>query len=279
MSTGSLISWSIKNSMKNRPDLAQVYYPSNYNFLWYGSRSLFLLELVRHQNQTIPDVFNRVYSLLADAYRNDVVKFFQTHVREDQSSYDDFLGLNDTTVFGKPDPTGEDRIFSTAQTVNILISSFTYYDKTTGKLKWIDYDEKQLNTIQLMINKSVSWLIENAFKYEPYNCFFSGSVKGFDQVPFWYPSNIYQYLNGTNFDPDHFDAKYQPLVDAIVGVSGIINETVYEKMINQKHFNVSTPTTFEGYNARGSEFPFWSSQPYTHSVTLLALAQFNNLDK
>jgi len=265
--------------MKNRPDLAQVYYPSNYNFLWYGSRSLFLLELARHQDQFIPDVFNRVYSLLSDVYREDVVKFFQKHVRVDQSSYDDFLGLNDTTIFGKADPTGEDRIFSTAQTVNILIASFTYLDKNTGKLKWIDYDEKQMNTIQMMINKSVSWLIENAFKYQPFNCFFSGSVKGYNQLPFWYPANIYQYLNGSILDPNHFNAKNQSLVDTIVGVSGIIAETIYEHMINEKHFNVSTPITFAGYNAPGTEFPFWSSQPYTYSVTLLALAQYNNLDK
>jgi len=265
--------------MKNRPDLAQVYYPSNYNFLWYGSRSLFLLELARHNNKSIPDVFNRVYTLLSDVYRTNVVEFFQKHVRSDQSSYDDFLGINDTNIFGKIEPTGEDRIFSTAQTVNTLIASFTYFDKNTGKLKWINYDEKQLETIQIMINKSISWLLENVFKYEPFNCFFSGSVKGFNQLPFWYPASIYEYLNGTILDPDHFNYKNESLVDAIVGVNGYIDETIYEKMILEKHFNISTPTTFQGYNVRGAEFPFWSSQPYTYSVALLALAQYNNLDK
>ncbi|CAF0987485.1 unnamed protein product [Rotaria sordida] len=277
LSTASLIAWSIKNSMKNRPDLAQVYYPSHYNFLWYGSRSLFLLELARRQDKSLPDVFNRVYSLLSDVYRSDVVKFFQDHVRSDKSSYDDFLGTNDTNIFGKLEPTGEDRIFSTAQTVNILIASFTYFDINTGRLKWIT-NEKQLDTIKIMINNSISWLLENAFKYQPFNCFFSGSVKGFNQLPFWYPANIYQFLNGTTFDPDHFDTENQSLMDSIVGVSGYIDETTYERMISQKHFNVSTPTTFNGYNVPGGEFPFWSSQPYTHSVTLLALAQYNNLD-
>jgi hypothetical protein len=265
--------------MKNRPDLAQVYYPSNYNFLWYGSRSLFLLELAHHQNQTIPDVFNRVYSLLSDVYREDVVRFFQKHVRSDQSSYDDFLGINDTNIFGKSEPTGEDRIFSTAQTVNTLIASFTYFDQNSGTLKWINYDEKQLNTVKIMINKSVSWLLENAFKYEPFNCFFSGSVKGENELPFWYPANIYQFINGTTFDPDHVNPRTQSLVDSIVGVSGYINETIYQRMIAEKHFNTSTPTTFQGYNVPGGEFPLWSSQPYTYSVTLLALAQYNNLNE
>ncbi|CAF3136524.1 unnamed protein product [Rotaria socialis] len=278
LSTASLIAWSIKNSMKNRPDLAQVYYPSHYNFLWYGSRTLFLLELARHQQKAIPDVFNRVYSLLSDTYRSDVVKFFQDNVRSDKSSYDDFLGVNDTNIFGKSEPSGEDRVFSTAQTVNILIASFTYLDGNTGKLKWIT-DGPQIDTIKIMVNKSISWLLDNVFKYQPFNCFFSGSVKGFNQLPFWYPANFYQYLNGTTLDPDHFDTKTQSLVDSIVGVSGYIDETIYERMISEKHFNISTPTTFNGYNSPGAEFPFWSSQPYTHSVTLLALAQYNNLDK
>ncbi|CAF3976494.1 unnamed protein product [Rotaria sp. Silwood2] len=278
LSTASLIAWSIKHSMKNRPDLAQVYYPSQYNFLWYGSRSLFLLELARRQEKSIPDVFNRAYSLLADAYRSDVVKFFQDFVRSDKSSYDDFLGTNDTNIFGKLEPTGEDRIFSTAQTVNVLIASFTYFDKDTGKLKWIS-DEQQIDTIKIMINKSISWLLINAFKYQPFNCFFSGSVKGVNQLPFWYPANIYQFLNGSTLDPDHFDTDNQSLIDSIVGVSGYIDETIYERMISEKHFNRSTPTTFNGYNVPGGEFPFWSSQPYTHSVTLLALAQYNNLDE
>ncbi|CAF3728043.1 unnamed protein product [Adineta steineri] len=277
LSTGSLIAWSIKNSMKDRPDLAQVYYPSHYNFLWYGSRSLFLLELARHQNKSLPDVLNRVYTVLSDVYRNDVVKYFQQHVRLDKSSYDDFLGINDTNLFDKLEPTGEDRIFSTAQTVNVLISSFTYLDSATGKLKWIN--DRQIETIQIMVNKSISWLLENVFKYQPFNCFFSGSVKGFNQLPFWYPANIYQFLNGTTFDPNHFDINNESLVDAIVGVSGYINETTYQRMISEKHFNVSTPTIFNGYNVPGGEFPFWSSQPYTYSVTLLALAQYNNLDK
>lgn len=262
--------------MKDRPDLAQVYYPSHYNFLWYGSRTLFLLELIRRQGQTLPDVFNQVYLTLADAYRNDVVKYFQGRVRSDSASYDDFLGVNDTSIFGKPEPTGEDRIFSTSQTINTLIASFTYFDSKSGKLQWISND--QLITVQQMINRSTSWLIENAFKYKPFNCFFSGSVKGFTDLPFWYPANDNEFLNGTKFDPDKIDPNEDSLLDTIVGVRGYINETDYQRMLTEKHFNVSTPTTFKGYNVPGAEFPFWSSQPYTHAVALLALAQYNNID-
>lgn len=262
--------------MKGRPDLAQVYYPSHYNFLWYGARTLFLLELVRQQGQTLPDVFNQVYSELADAYRNDVVKYFQQRVRSDSASFDDFLGVNDTNVFGKSAPTGEDRIFSTAQSVNVLLASFTHFNTTSGRLQWIS-NNQQIPTVKAMVDRSVSWLIDNAYKYKPFNCFFSGSVKSFSELPFWYPANDYQYLNGTKFDPSTIDTTQSSLTDTIVGVNGYINEDEYQQMINQKHFNVSTPTTFNGYNVPKAEFPFWSSQPYTYAVTLLALAQYNNL--
>ena len=264
--------------MKNRPDLAQVYYPSHYNFLWYGSRSLFLLESSRRQGKSIPDALNQVYTHLSDVYRTDVVKYFQENVCSDKSSYADFLGVNDTNVFGKSEPTGEDKIFSTAQTVNVLIASFTYFDEGARKLKWIT-DEKQINTIKIMINRSISWLLENVFQYQPFNCFFSGSVKSFNELPFLYPANVYQYLNGTSFDPARFTLERDAFVDLIIGVRGYINETIYQRMISEKHFNVSTPTKFYGYNIPGNEFPFWSSQPYTYSVTLLALAQYNNLEE
>ena len=47
-------------------------------------------------------------------------------------------------------------------------------------------------------------------------------------------------------------------------------------MLQQKHFHVPTPIDFKGYNAEMG-FPFWSSEPYTYSVSMLALAQYNNL--
>lgn len=47
-------------------------------------------------------------------------------------------------------------------------------------------------------------------------------------------------------------------------------------MLKQKHFNVMTPVDFRGYNSEMG-FPFWSSEAYTYAVSLLALAQYNNL--
>lgn len=67
------------------------------------------------------------------------------------------------------------------------------------------------------------------------------------------------------------------LEQVIAGVSGLIDEKNYENELKLKHFGQSTPLDFEGYNTKDNFFPFWSSEAYTYSCSLLALAQFNNL--
>jgi hypothetical protein len=33
------------------------------------------------------------------------------------------------------------------------------------------------------------------------NSFFSGSIKTVETLPYWYPGNVLEYLNGTKMDP------------------------------------------------------------------------------
>jgi hypothetical protein len=56
---------------------------------------------------------------------------------------------------------------------------------------------------------------------------------------------------------------------------GSIDEETYESMLKEKHQGKMTPVDFQGFNK--DNFPFWSSEPYTYAVSLLALAQYNNL--
>jgi hypothetical protein len=105
--------------------------------------------------------------------------------------------------------------------------------------------------------------------------FFSGSIRGFTSLPYWYPSNLVQFLNGTNVDPEKINPA--DLEQVIAGVKGLIDEKTYENELKRKHFGQSTPLDFEGYNRNDNVFWFWSSEAYTYSVALLALAQFDNL--
>lgn len=108
------------------------------------------------------------------------------------------------------------------------------------------------------------------------NAFFSGSVKGFDDFPYWYPANIIQFLNGSIFqNPDCLAGKYFDLV--ISGVSGLFDEVKFQEKILKKHFGQELPLDFHGYNSKGNGFPFWSSEPFTYAVSLLALSQYYNI--
>ena len=90
------------------------------------------------------------------------------------------------------------------------------------------------NEVVSLIKGCAAWLRQNSLqgKFKPLNgilswllfyeisiisivfqlkAFFSGSVKGFTSLPFWYPTNLVQYLNGTYIDPDKIDPTQKDL--------------------------------------------------------------------
>jgi hypothetical protein len=54
-----------------------------------------------------------------------------------------------------------------------------------------------------MIDKSYAFIINNisAEGVSKMNSFFSGSIKTVETLPYWYPGNVLEYLNGTKMDP------------------------------------------------------------------------------
>lgn len=118
LNTTRFISWAIQTNFTNRPDLAQVYYPSRFNFLWYTSRTLFLIDnelQFLHWGQgdqahksnlkRLEDILSEARGYLKEAFENDVTEYLIRNVvnATAQATYfRDFLGLNDTDFFGKP---------------------------------------------------------------------------------------------------------------------------------------------------------------------------------
>ena len=64
----------------------------------------------------------------------------------------------------------------------------------------------------------------------------------------------------------------------VLGVKGVIPKNTYEDMLSVKHFNRTTPIDFHGYNVDGGYWPFWSSEPWTHAASMLALTQYRALN-
>jgi hypothetical protein len=247
--------------------LAQVYYPSLYNFLWYSSRTLFLIEneykkfehlIVKNDDNDVEhlkrlsdlsDILKEAKFYLQTAFENEGTNdLFEKAVRVDDNNvyFRDFLGLNDTTIFGKPESNDDDALFSTAQACNILISTWTYQKPDTKTLTW---KENAPQKVKDLLNSAINWLKSNIFNSDlkAVNAFFSGSVKGLSSLPFWYPANYNVFLsNGTSFDPNTLPQS--ALGDTVIGVKGVMTEEEFQKQLKEKHFNVTVPIDFEGYN-------------------------------
>ena len=259
LNTTKFVAWAIKSNFSERPDLAQVvlliykyfliiwfdiqkslkvYYPSKFNFLWYASRTLFLLEnefqkfeksneikQIKDSNRfnSLKDVLEEAKFYLKDAFEGVVSDLLIKSVNREESINDeayfcDFLGLNDTNILGKPTSTKCDCLFSTAQAINILISTWTYQEPDSKKLVW-----KPLvpQSIPKLMDNNVNWLKRNVLsnKYKAFNAFFSGSVKGLTSLPFWYPSNFIQFLNGTNVtEPEDLKSNLESVISGVNGL-------------------------------------------------------------
>ncbi|XP_035678143.1 uncharacterized protein LOC118416934 [Branchiostoma floridae] len=277
LNTTAMIAWAVTSeTIFTRPDLVMTYYPSLYNFLWYSSRTLFLLQSNQDKLQDYPDCVKDVQQLLTTTFRYHVTHRLMSSAQTDkekESFFDDFLGDGDKDILGKPKIHGEDRIFSTGQAVNTLLATWTTFNRTSKKLVWIRETHADVKTL---VSQAVSWLEKNTLsgRYKTYNAFFSGSTKGLSSLPFLYPANFLQYVNGTALPPTTNltrDALF------IAGVTGVIDPAEYQKMVDQPHFGYATPTKFEGFNGPETLFPFWSSEPYTYATAMLALAQYDNI--
>merc|ERR550539_112211 len=155
LNSTQLISWGIETNFSSRPDLAQVYYPSLFNFLWYASRTLFLIdnEYERYTNfkqtplselseetqgfvqrfESLEDILMEAKGYLQKAFEEtatiDLLKRAKKSDGDLQLTYfTDFLGQDDKGVLGESRPNNDDALFSTAQAVNVLISTWTYQD-------------------------------------------------------------------------------------------------------------------------------------------------------
>ncbi len=224
-------------------------------------------------------IFMEARLYLDEALKNEATNFLYKSaikVFPDRTFFADFIGLADRDRFWNHKPNYDDALFSTAQAINILIATWTHQNPDSKQLVWKKHTPV---SVKDLVNSSVNWLADNVLgsKYKPHNAFFSGSDKGHGTLPLSYPTNFMQFLNGTNVT-DPGQVKPGEFLHLINGVRGFIDEKTYQKMLTEPHFGERTPLDFHGYNYIGNFFPFWSSQPYTYAVSLLALAQFNNLE-
>ena len=185
LNTTSLVMYEISNNFSSRPDLALTYYPSVFNFYWFTSRVLNLLnsydQLPYPVMQTVKEYMT---TTLHGVGTEDILR---RATKQDQYVYfDDFLGVNDTNEFGmektsftnfiftlgEPDNHGDDRISSTSMAINALF--YIWSNASDGRLS-----QDVPDNVQDTLVRACDWLTDEALsdKLQHMNAFFSGSVK------------------------------------------------------------------------------------------------------
>ena len=72
------------------------------------------------------------------------------------------------------------------------------------------------------------------------------------QLSFFFPANVLEYLNGTAIPADHTITAADD--DAITGVSGIIPEQQYQQMLKKKHFGENSSSSVSRIQPRSISF-------------------------
>ncbi|RUS91473.1 hypothetical protein EGW08_000797 [Elysia chlorotica] len=272
LNSSSLLAFQLDRNLTGRPDLALMYYPTRVQFEWMVSRTLAELEVAKARQGGLSSLLQTVYETLQPSARAAVTDRILEAVQADSAGrayFEDFLGTADLSPLGEQVSTGEDRIFCTALAVNTLLN-------VCISLIW---DNNTPAAVKETVSRAVQWLAHNALsgQYKPHGAFFSSSFKWSRTLPYRYPGNRYEFINGTEIFPW---SRYPPDHRTSYMVRGYIPPGEYRDLLGRKQFGLPVPRDFHGFNADHTKYMWiWDSEPYTYSVTLLALAKYRSLVK
>eukprot|EP00386_Alphamonas_edax_P001715 GDKI01005145.1.p1 GENE.GDKI01005145.1~~GDKI01005145.1.p1 ORF type:complete len:730 (-),score=208.05 GDKI01005145.1:132-2321(-) len=279
---------SANSVLFKRRDLTMLYYPSIYNFMWMASRSYFQLNSHLHSECALPPLLHTAHTKLHPLFTETLTQWLMKEMQTQNAGqhtvafWDDFLGNGDEK-HGQPNEKHQDRLFSTAQAMNVLLNVWGVWDKQKGSFRMLEATPKH---VLRALEQSARWLRtyitpntpDHSKKFAPLNTFFSGSARGPSSLTFVHPSNYARHINGTRFDPPH-EGKFGPETGAMFcssfGITGVVGRSEYSKMLEQTWFGQKTATEFAGFNSPDAQgWPFWSAPALTYSAALLALSRY-----
>lgn len=267
VNSASYIAYVIQNDLTlKRPDITITYYPSKYNLYWFASRITAAYQQSPGEDAGVKQAVATLSNVLQHEATTALLK---TATQYGGAVYwDDFLGDGDTDPTTHQ-PYAEDRLFSTAVAVNALLNIWT------DQHQWLSNTPDAVKTD---VSSAVAFLKSNILTthYRKDNAFFSGSVKGMDSLPFVYPANYYQYLDGRSYTPGS-QMPDDPSLIFSLQKQLIPSASAYDEMVKQSHFGFPTPTTFSGFNDPKGGFPYWSAPALTYAFTLEAIEAFDKL--
>ena len=202
---------------------------------------------------------------LTESLQEDAMEYLKTRIIDDGKTahVTEFLGnfANKTR--------NEDSIFATGLTLNSLVNIWSF--KSKGKVTWEENISEETKTLISKMTKYL--LIKTKTNASLEGAFFSGSYHNqYTSLPYFYPTNYFKNLNGTDFIPDDFTKMDKT---SIVAVSGYIEDKEFQRQRKIKHYGYDVPEKSMDYNE--GLFPFWSSPAITESTVILALSKVHQL--
>eukprot|EP01132_Coremiostelium_polycephalum_P006678 gene6678-8262_t len=276
-SNSLLIKWALESRIiYDRPDLSFLYYTSVQTFHHFIARLVYFLEEYKNdyiiKGKQFPLVFDSTLEILKNTSEVIITREILNTSHGDCNDiyWESFLG-NADTVNGSKIKYSEDRFFSTALAINSLIDIWTVpirSDVKSIKRKW---KENTPIDVKLIVDLSIEYLKKNILKdiVKSSGPFFTFSPNTPETIPLRYPSNFCVYFNSTKCDP------HQILLEpwnVIATMSGFVSELEYKNMLSQQWSGVPVPMEFKGYNFY--PIPYFSSDTYTYSITLLAFSKY-----
>lgn len=251
LQTVDLMTWLLESNWSELNwNIILLYYPTVYHFFWSVSRNLAVLEKI-NQKSVVPAAFQaEALEKLGRVMRGHVSGRLLSAARQDKKNGGNYWRSDFNTV--------DDRVYCTALVLNTLLETWTLEkDGENIELHWL---KDTPDSVKIVVHAGIRWL-HQALKLKKLpleNICFSGSVKGFNTVPFLFPTNV--------------EEQYQDLT--ILGIRGDMPETEYLAELAGKKRMLKSGELGE----RSKYFTFWTSPVLAQAVAVLALAKYCKLE-
>jgi hypothetical protein len=279
LDTTDMLAWILEtNVMNERPDLTLLYYPPVYDYYWFVSRTLHLLNSAPENSLPVPELLIPIRDKLNVAMRRYGTEQLLTMMKREgyYVYWDDFLGNGDLNSDGVPSPKFEDRVFSTTVALNALIDAWTI-SKTVGSSRYLSWDESAPSSIRSVIFSGIQWILDKSQSFSKENVFFSGSVKSEKSLPFYFPQNIFREIDSSKEMGCDAVIGMTNGSTIIVGVQNLVDSQTYTAQLAGNCHGSSVPISNSGLNCDHCFFPYWSSPALTSALEVLVLSKAKSL--
>ncbi|BFZ23550.1 hypothetical protein BsWGS_26589 [Bradybaena similaris] len=273
-----LLTWFLSNPQEVVAMVTLSVFPSRYQMYYVAARVAFHLnskqahssKMFQFADGVIPPFVKALRDKMTFSILQSIIDGGLGQDGKTRVYVDDFLGVVDVDDKGHKLSSGDDRLFTSAMAINILIATWTVQNEHGG----LEFIKGTGDPVHIAINSLANYIfgVVTDPALPNLNAFMSEEIKNCETSPARYPANIITSPDGTELKPT------QPELSQRFGVKGYISKQDYQNLLTKPSFGYTTRGgSLDDLNGPTSIFRFWSSVAYTKSVALLAIAQAANL--